>query len=184
MTTKTIDAHKVIVCARCATLKSIIEEKGENVSDEGRNVTKVRMEGIGYFVFLSLLKYLYTDNLIAVSYHVPKLKVIADDYGLDRLSKLCKRYAGTLNKDEGSLTVTFRKTDLLESVTASSWASDMKKMVNSPDYSDLKLKLQDGTDFFAHKMILSSRTDYFKTIFEGICLFTKIYQILSSLIVF
>lgn len=95
---KVIYAHQVIVSPRCPELQKIIEANGLSLEGEP---TKVYLEGVEYFVFLSLLKYLYTDNLQAVSYHVPKLKVMAERFGLERLSKLCKQYIGKLKKDEG-----------------------------------------------------------------------------------
>lgn len=99
---KVIHAHQAIVCSRCPELQKIIEANGVTLEGEP---TKVYLEGVEYFVFLSLLKYLYTDNLQAVSYHVPKLKVMAERFGLERLSKLCKQYIGNLKKDEGMRTV-------------------------------------------------------------------------------
>lgn len=57
---------------------------------------------------------------------------------------------------------------VLESVPPSTWASDLARMVNNSQYSDISFKLQDDSVVFAHRMMLSSRTDYFKTIFEGL----------------
>eukprot|EP01127_Copromyxa_protea_P024380 TRINITY_DN956_c0_g1_i1.p1 TRINITY_DN956_c0_g1~~TRINITY_DN956_c0_g1_i1.p1 ORF type:complete len:529 (-),score=116.20 TRINITY_DN956_c0_g1_i1:17-1603(-) len=151
---KIIHAHKVIVCARSPKLHELILEWDQtHVKKNAGDPTRVVVAGAEFYIFLALLKYLYTDNLIAVSYHVPKLNVLAEKFELQRLSQLCRRHSGLLKEDE--------------TVLASTWPSDLKKMVNSTLYSDIRFKMQDDATVYSHRVVLSARSEYFRTIFDG-----------------
>eukprot|EP01126_Amoeba_proteus_P054288 TRINITY_DN6672_c0_g1_i2.p1 TRINITY_DN6672_c0_g1~~TRINITY_DN6672_c0_g1_i2.p1 ORF type:complete len:271 (-),score=62.72 TRINITY_DN6672_c0_g1_i2:130-942(-) len=112
-----------------------------------------------YFIFIALLKYLYTDHLISVSYHVPKLKLLAERFSLPRLVALCCRHMGLIVKQENGKVGTI--------IPPSSWREDLQQMVNFPLYSDLSLVLEDSRIIHVHKVLLAARMSYFKTIFEG-----------------
>eukprot|EP01126_Amoeba_proteus_P031039 TRINITY_DN3056_c0_g1_i1.p1 TRINITY_DN3056_c0_g1~~TRINITY_DN3056_c0_g1_i1.p1 ORF type:complete len:300 (-),score=76.18 TRINITY_DN3056_c0_g1_i1:116-1015(-) len=122
-------------------------------------ISRVVLEGIDYFIFLALLKYLYTDHLISVSYHVPKLKVLAERFSLPRLVALCCRHMGLAVKQDD--------TKAQSTIPPSSWCSDLQGKINSSLYSDLSLLLEDSQVIFVHKVLLAARMSYFKTIFEG-----------------
>eukprot|EP01124_Arcella_intermedia_P012336 TRINITY_DN18701_c0_g1_i1.p1 TRINITY_DN18701_c0_g1~~TRINITY_DN18701_c0_g1_i1.p1 ORF type:complete len:600 (-),score=178.46 TRINITY_DN18701_c0_g1_i1:23-1624(-) len=122
-----------------------------NIAENG-TVVLVNVE---YFVFGSFLRYLYTDQLKAATYHMSKILALAKKYELARLQKIATRLQLIESEDEARLLI-----------PPSHFAKDFAKLLNHPDNSDIQFSLSDR-EIYAHRSILYSRSDYFKTSFEG-----------------
>ena len=81
-----IYAHKTL-CARSPVLRAMLTgEMVESRSDE-INIPEVR-----HNVFLGLLEYLYTDDVILTLENAMEMFQAADRFGVDRLKRLCESY--------------------------------------------------------------------------------------------
>jgi len=92
-----IHAHKVF-CVRCAYFKAMFggqmrESKQDSVS----------IKDTSYEVFKSLLEYLYTDEIEIKWEQAMDLFVAADQFGVERLKKLCeKKILVSINNDNAA----------------------------------------------------------------------------------
>lgn len=147
---------KVIIFARCPSLRS------EWYSTHSQESTDpMVLEGVEYYIFLSFLRYLYTDHLSIPAYHAPKVAALASKYGPPRLAALCAR----IPRDSPSVDVSDS-----DGVPPSTFVADMEKMVGQSEESDVRLLLSSDEKMrtiYGHRAILAARSDYFRTIFSG-----------------
>eukprot|EP01113_Clastostelium_recurvatum_P015278 TRINITY_DN1847_c0_g1_i2.p1 TRINITY_DN1847_c0_g1~~TRINITY_DN1847_c0_g1_i2.p1 ORF type:complete len:799 (-),score=177.11 TRINITY_DN1847_c0_g1_i2:50-2446(-) len=161
---KPIHAHKVVVMARCAFLRSqlLLEARFCN---QGHIPNEIVVKGVRYPIFTSLLLYLYTDHLILPPHLGHELGKLAQAYGLTRLEALCSRLA--------LKSISAYKEPIASDVViipSSTLSVDMKDIVGVKAFcSREQLILFDvgGTHIYAHKAVLAARCKYFERMFEG-----------------
>ncbi|CEM13230.1 unnamed protein product [Vitrella brassicaformis CCMP3155] len=83
---KRVYAHK-LMCVRCSYFRAMFQ--GE--MREARQSEPVEIKNVSHRVFLGLLEYLYTDELDISLDMAMDLFVAADQFGVERLKKLCER---------------------------------------------------------------------------------------------
>eukprot|EP00392_Amoebophrya_sp_AT5.2_P008007 g8026.t1 len=81
-----IHAHKLL-CMRCAYFKAMFE--GSNFRESRERVIPIK--NVGYDVFHSLLEYLYSDEIEISLAMAMDLFVAADQFGVERLKRLCEK---------------------------------------------------------------------------------------------
>jgi len=86
---KVVEAHTVILAARSRRLQAMLTS-GMRESREGRVV----MESMSHDILLELVHYLYSDNVSTKALNDPnmlmRLLVVASEYTLARLAKMCE----------------------------------------------------------------------------------------------
>merc|ERR1711988_348631 len=82
---KPVYAHKVL-CMRCSYFRSMFD--GQMREAQQKTIT---ISGMSHRVFLGLLEYLYTDEVEIGLDVAMDLFVAADQFGVERLKKLCEK---------------------------------------------------------------------------------------------
>lgn len=78
-------AHKLL-CSRCPYFRAMFE--GAMMESQQKKIT---INNVSYPIFVSLLEYLYTDDVEIMLDSAMELFVAADQFGVDRLKKLCEK---------------------------------------------------------------------------------------------
>ena len=145
---KKINAHKVVIAARCPMLFKFIllhERFGPQLK------SSFVLSNIRYPTFMAFLKYLYTDHLKVGSHLTAELGKLAARWGVPRLEELCKRMK--LGDDD------FK-------VSKSVLAENLEFMVNNKSFSDVAFIVQ-NQKIYAHRCILIKRCSYFERLLES-----------------
>jgi len=153
---KTIYAHRFFLKSRCPKLYSIVllnERFTKNPTKDHDGTTLVKIPNVKYQIFMGLVHYLYTDNLIIAPHLRTELANYAKSMGMSRLASLCFRHSFKLRKTE--------------KIPPSSFSQEIIEAID-PEFSDISFKIRevDLESIPAHKQILSTRNLYFKTMFE------------------
>lgn len=82
---KPVYAHKLL-CMRCSYFRAMFD--GQMRESQQKTIT---INNVSYTVFLGLLEYLYTDEIEINLDMAMDLFVAADQFGVDRLKKLCEK---------------------------------------------------------------------------------------------
>jgi len=138
-----------LVFNRCPYLKKMTLFQTRFV---GGKENHVKISGVKFSVFSSLLHYLYTDHLKVPPHLVKELKLLAIKYGLERLALMCTRN-GVMN-------------DQKVSIPNSVFAKDMSQAINNSEDYDIKFIVQ-GEEVYSHRAILTARCSYFERLFES-----------------
>jgi len=78
-------AHKLL-CSRCSYFRAMFE--GNMRESQQKTIT---IQDVSHSIFLSMLEYLYTDDVEIKLEFAMDLFVAADQFGVDRLKKLCEK---------------------------------------------------------------------------------------------
>eukprot|EP01100_Stratorugosa_tubuloviscum_P010493 TRINITY_DN450_c1_g1_i1.p1 TRINITY_DN450_c1_g1~~TRINITY_DN450_c1_g1_i1.p1 ORF type:complete len:781 (-),score=362.26 TRINITY_DN450_c1_g1_i1:1129-3471(-) len=185
---KIINAHKCLIFNRCSKLAAIITmhdsvipyaknnlyqkyyneslETGiaineQELNEEIATLNQIRISGIRYPIFMSIIYYLYTDNLKTV-YHVAlELSDAANKYNLPRLSALAKKFDSQRN---ATLSLSNEKIQI--QIPDSSFSDDIMNLILNKKFSDLTL-LVAHDKISVHKAVLWARSEWFKTMLAG-----------------
>lgn len=82
---KPVHAHKLL-CSRCPYFKAMFE--GRMIESQQRSIS---INNVNYSVFVAILEYLYTDDIEINLDMAMDLFVAADQFGVERLKKLCEK---------------------------------------------------------------------------------------------
>lgn len=82
---KPVYAHKIL-CMRCSYFRAMFD--GQMRESQQKTIT---LNNVSHRVLLALLEYLYTDEVEITLDIAMELFVAADQYGVERLKKLCER---------------------------------------------------------------------------------------------
>eukprot|EP00397_Hematodinium_sp_SG-2012_P039098 GEMP01042634.1.p1 GENE.GEMP01042634.1~~GEMP01042634.1.p1 ORF type:complete len:502 (+),score=78.77 GEMP01042634.1:151-1656(+) len=82
---KPVHAHK-LMCSRCSYFRAMFE--GRMKESQQKNIT---INNVSHGVFVALLEYLYTDDIEINLDMAMDLFVAADQFGVERLKKLCEK---------------------------------------------------------------------------------------------
>lgn len=82
---KEFRAHKVVLATQSTFFKTCFEQRWDRKDD------RVEMDDLDPDLLQVLISYLYTGEIPAISKVADRLLAAADEYGIDRLKKLCEK---------------------------------------------------------------------------------------------
>eukprot|EP00003_Mantamonas_plastica_P021504 TRINITY_DN3493_c0_g3_i1.p1 TRINITY_DN3493_c0_g3~~TRINITY_DN3493_c0_g3_i1.p1 ORF type:complete len:924 (+),score=294.34 TRINITY_DN3493_c0_g3_i1:638-3409(+) len=89
-------AHKVILSARCTRLRTLIQQlddQGKAFNFKvGQRKDELVLHDISYPVFISMMEYMYADNIVSDMDYAADLEIAAGEYKMDRLKRMCAQF--------------------------------------------------------------------------------------------
>ncbi|DBA03009.1 TPA: hypothetical protein N0F65_003197 [Lagenidium giganteum] len=152
----TLEAHSVVVGARCGYLKGLMRVLRSQQAEPSTNLVVDEFEDVDPHVFRAFLTFLYTNRLDVLSHRRTALAKLAERVLHDELEFACQR--------------SWRRAVDNSTKRTDPFAEDMKQVLETPEHADVVFlwPQEDGQveRVLAHKAILA-QVDYFHTMFTG-----------------